>query len=251
MSNKLHEILALEQDRKNKANQNIGESVKTFTKNASSFDGMIKKYIPLEEFSEQIPDESKEMVSTVKKTLKSTLEPVIVAIDATLSKEETNSSGVAQAELIVGEKNFGTFSATSLLALEAHLLKVLELYKAIPTLDTSTKWNFDEQNDFYRTEGEVKFRNIKRPQVIVKYEATEKHPAQTEIMNVDYQVGKYETTQFSGKITPLQKSNLIARIEKIIEGVKIARTKANNVEVKETKIASDIFDYINKDLFNA
>lgn len=250
MSNKLHEILALEQDRKIKANQVIGESVKTFTKNSSSFDGMIKKYIALEEFSEQIPDESKEMVSTVKKTLKNALEPVVVAIDATLSKEETNSSGVANAELVVGDKSFGTFSATSLLALEAHLQKVLELYKAIPTLDTSTKWHFDEQNDFYRTEGEVKFRNIKRPQVIVKYEATEKHPAQTEIMNVDFQVGKYETTQFSGKITPIQKSQLLAKIEKLIEAVKIARTKANNVELKETKIASEIFDFINKDILN-
>jgi len=248
MSNKLHEILALEQDRKNKANLSIGESVKTFTKNASSFDGMIKKYIALEEYSEQIPDESKEMVSTIKNTLKSTLEPVIVAIDATISKEETNSSGIARAELIVGDKSFGTFSATSLLSLEAHLLKTFELYKTIPTLDTSTKWFFDEQNDFFRTNGEIKFRTIKRPQVIVKYEATDKHPAQTELLNIDFQVGKYETTNFSGKITPNQKAQLLNKFEKLIEAVKIARSKANNVEVKNVEIAKDIFDYIHKDI---
>ncbi len=248
MSNKLHEILAVEQDRKNKANKKIGESVKLFTKNPATFDGMIKKYIPMEEFAEQIPEESKEMVSTVANILKETLETVITSVDATLSKEETNSSGLAKAELMVENRNFGIFSATTLLALETHLQKTYDLYKAIPILDTSTKWFFDEQNSLYRTKEEVKFRTIKRPKVIVKYEATDKHPAQTEILNIDYQVGKYETTYFSGKITPVQKTQLISKLEKMIEAVKIARTKANNVEVKNIKLAKNIFDFIHQDI---
>ncbi len=249
MSNKLHEILAVEQDRKNNANRQIGTSVKLFSKNPATFDGMIKKYVSMEEFSEQIPDESKEMVSTVQNTIKETLESVIIAIDATLSKEESNSSGVAKAELVVGTKSFGIFSATTLLALETHLQKVFELYKAIPVLDTSTKWFFDEQNGFYRTNEDVKFRTIKRPKVIVKYDATEKHPAQTEILNVDYQVGKYETTYFSGKITPAQKSQLLSKFEKLLEAVKIARIKANNTEAKNINLGKDIFIFINEDIF--
>ena len=48
MSNKLHEILAIEQDRKNKANQTIGEVKKVFSKNFVAFDGMIKKYVSME-----------------------------------------------------------------------------------------------------------------------------------------------------------------------------------------------------------
>ncbi len=248
MANKLHEILAIEQDRKNKSNQSIGESRKVFTKNETIFDGMVKKYIPTEENAEQIPDERKEMVSTVKALLNKTLEPVVVAMDATLSKEETNASGVAKAELVVEGKKFGTYSATTLLALESHLSKVLDLYKAIPTLDTSRKWNFDDKNDFYRTEEEIKFRTIKRPKVIVKYEATEKHPAQTELLNIDFQVGKYETTYFSGKVTPTQKAQLINRLEELIESVKIARSKANNVNVKNVKLGEKIFDFVHKDI---
>ncbi|NET31162.1 MAG: hypothetical protein F6K19_04070 [Cyanothece sp. SIO1E1] len=248
MSNKLHEILAIEQDRKNKANQSIGESKKTFSKGSAVFDGMIKKYTSTEEFAEQIPDESKELVTTVKKTLEDTLAPVIVAIDATLSKEETNSSGVAHAELKLGDKIFGTYSATTLLALESHLTKVLDLYKSIPTLDTTRKWFFDEQNDFYRTQEEVKFRTIKRPKVIVKYEATDKHPAQTELLNIDFQVGKYETTYFSGRLTPIQQHRLVDKLESLIEAVKIARSKANNVEVKQVKLGQDIFDFIHDEI---
>lgn len=248
MSNKLHEILALEHDRKNSANLSIGETIKRFNKNSTSFDGMVKKYIALEEDAEQIPDESKEMVSTVKDTILSAMQPVIVAIDATLSKEETNSSGIAKAELKVDDVSFGEISATSLLALETHLNKILTVYKAIPTLDTTIKWHLDDKNDYYRTNSEVKFRTIKRPKVIVKYEATEKHPAQTEILNLDFQVGKYETTYFSGRLTPNQKNLLVEKVEKLIEAVKIARAKANNVDVKKCTIAKNIFDYIHKDI---
>lgn len=244
MSNKLHEILALDQDRKNKANQAIGESKKTFIKNATAFDGMLKKYISTEENAEQMPEETKEMVTTVKKSLNTTLPPVIISIDASLTKEETNSSGTAKAELVVEGQKFGTFSATTLLALEAKLAKVLDLYKVIPTVDTARKWRFDKQNDVYRTEEEVKFRTIKRPKVVVMYEATEHHPAQTELVNIDFQVGKYETTYFSGRITPTEKSTLIDRFEKTIEAVKIARSKANNVPVKNVKLGKEIFDFI-------
>ena len=80
MSNKLHEILAIEQDRKNKSNQTIGEVKKVFSKNFVAFDGMIKKYVSMEEFAEQIPDERKEIVFTVKELMTNCPEPVIVAM---------------------------------------------------------------------------------------------------------------------------------------------------------------------------
>ncbi|MGD1842876.1 MAG: hypothetical protein ACFB0B_18565 [Thermonemataceae bacterium] len=249
MANKLHELLAVEQDRKSKANQVIGETKKIFTKYDPYFDGMIKKYVPLEEDAEQIPDETKEMVTTVKKALEESLAEVAKALDATLSKAETNASNTAKAELIVGEQNFGTYAATSLLALEAQLNKVLELYRAIPTLDATKKWVFDDQNGVYKTEEEVKFRSVKRPKVIVKYEATEKHPAQTELLNLDLQVGKYETIYYSGKVTSTQKNTMVERIEQLIEAVKIARAKANNVEVNNVKLSQELFTFIHQDVF--
>lgn len=248
MANKLYELLAVEQDRKNKSSLSIGEAKKTFTKNDVYFDGMVKKYVSLEDDSEQIPDETKEMVKTVKQQLEEVLGDAVTAIDATLSKEETNASGTAKAELIVGETNFGMFSATSLLALESQVSKILDLYQAIPTLESTKKWNFDNQTNTYKTEEEVKFRSIKRPKVIVKYEATDKHPAQTELLSLDFQVGKYVTTYFSGKLAISQKTEMIKRLEKLIENIKIARSKANNVEVDNVKLGQRIFDFIHKDV---
>ncbi len=246
MANKLHELLAVEQDRKNKANQAIGEIKKVFTKNDPHFDGMVKRYLSLEENAEQIPDEVKALVTTVKNKIEENLDTIVTGIDAHISKEETNASGVAHAELTVGDKNFGTFSATSLLALETHLNRLRDMYEAIPVLEQTKKWTFDKQNGVYKTDEEVKFRSVKRPKVVVKYEATKEHPAQTEILNLDFQVGKYETVYTSGKLTATQKAELINRVNQLLEAVKIARSKANNAEVKSIKIGKQICDFIHK-----
>lgn len=248
MANKLHELLAIEQDRKNKANKTIGTCKNTLEQKPDAFDGMVKHYVSLEEDSELIPDETKEIVYTVKDFLAPHLEIVITAIDANISKEETNASNVAKAELIVDGTNFGTFSATALLALETHLNKLLEMYASIPVLDQTKKWNFDEQTGVYKTDLEVKFRNIKRPKVVVKYEATEQHPAQTELLYLDYQIGKYETTYFSGKVTTVQKVKILKRLEALIEQVKIARSKANGAEVKNIQLGQQIVNFIHKDI---
>jgi hypothetical protein len=248
MANKLHELLAVEQDRKQQANKTVGELQNLFTKRTPYFDGMLKRYVALEENSEEIPDERKEMVTSVPKAFEDALEQIVTGIDAHLSKEETNCSGVAKAELIVGEENMGTFSATSLLAMEGHLNKLRNLYKEIPVLDPTRKWVFDAQEGVYKTEEEVKFRSVKRPKVIVKYEATKEHPAQTELLYLDFQVGKYVTTQHSGRITSAQKKTLLTRIDTLLEAVKTARSKANNVEVKNIKFGEKLFDFIHKDV---
>lgn len=248
MANKLHELLAVEQDRKNRATAALGEALQAFTKRDAIFDGMLKRYVPTEEDSETIPDETKEMVSTLKDKLTQTLEVFGTGVDAHLSKEETNASNTAKAELLIGEQSFGILSATSLLALEGHLGKLREVYAALPTLDITKKWNFDAQRSIYRTDEEVKFRSVKRPKVIVKYEATKEHPAQTELLYLDFQVGKYETTYYSGKITAAQKATLLRRIDQLIEGVKTARAKANNVDVQNVKLSQRLFEFINKDV---
>lgn len=246
MANKLHELLAVEQDRKHKANHAIGETKKLFEKKAPHFDGMVKRYIALEEDSEEIPDENKEIVTTVKASLEEAIEDIVKGIDAHLSKEETNASGVAHAELIVGDTNLGIFSATSLLALESHLVKLKELYAEIPVLESTKKWHLDPQQGVYKTDEEVKFRSIKRPKVIVKYEATKEHPAQTELLYLDFQVGKYETVYTSGRVPITHKNQMEQRLNQLLEAVKVARSKANNVDVKNITVGKKIFDFIHK-----
>lgn len=242
---KLYEVLAVEQDRKQKANIETGRLRKTFEKQAELFDGLTKRYVPLEEDAERIPDEHKAMVMTVDEALDLSLSTFLKGFHATVQKEETNASGRAVAELTVGEQSFGKLGATTLLAIESQLGKLRELYAVLPTLDAARRWQMDEQLGHYVTEPEVKFRSIKRPKVVVKYEATKEHPAQTELLNLDIQVGRYETVYASGRISQSRKSELLGRIDLLLEAVKVARAEANTAEVAKVEVAQQLLDYIN------
>lgn len=243
--NKLYEVLAVEQDRKQKANVELGRTRKKFENQAEMYDGLTKRYVPLEENAERIPDEHKEMVMTVEESLDLALSTFTKGARATLQKEETNASGTATAELVVGEKSFGKLAATTLLAIEGQLTKLRELYLALPVLDPAKRWEMDEQLGYYVTQPEVKFRSIKRPKVVVKYEATKEHPAQTELLNLDIQVGRYETVYTSGKLTRARKHELLDRINELLEAVRVARAKANTAEAVKVSVFEDLLVYIN------
>lgn len=245
---KLHEILAFENEVKNKSKAIVDETTNVFTKKETLFDGLTKEYIATEEKGDEIPSESKAVTTTVPEKMEHTMKSVIDAIDVTLSKEETNASGSARAELIIGSTNFGSFSATGLLSLEGTLSKLRnELYKHIPTLDPSVSWHKDADNTrkgMFKSEASTKWRSVTRKKPIVAYPATEQHPAQVVMESYDEQVGRYLTTQFSGKVSPKAKADIIERLDQVIFAVKQARAKANNTDVITVRVAKDLFGYI-------
>lgn len=246
-TNVLHQLLAVKDDLEKKAQMILNETETTFTKRQDHFDGVRKNYVPKEEGGEQLPSEAKEIVTTVADKLDYTKQSVIKAIDARLSLEETNASGTANAEVVLEDGTvFGTFSSISLLALEDSLSKIRAVYKNIPTLDPAQVWNSDPtQKNVYRTNEEVKFRVIKRNEPLVLYPATDKHPAQTQVVTNDVQVGRWVSTSFSGRISPLEKSNLLQRVDDLIIAVKKAKAKANQVQAIQVKVGEKLFNYIN------
>lgn len=248
--NQLHQLLAVEPSLKaNAKNIFYDEAKTTFEKKQDHFDGVVKVYTPLEEDGDQIPDEVKELVTTVSDKMRYAQDAVIRAVDAEVSKEETNCSGDVRADLLIGSKTY-QLSATSLLVLEKYLESIRGVYKAIPTLDPTKVWNNDTKagNNRYTTEGEVKFRTVKRIIPITVAPATDKHPAQVQMINKDIQAGKYLTTYKSGRITPSQKSALLSKIDALLVNVKKARAKANQAAVVNMSVGKEIFDYINKDI---
>jgi len=246
VKNQLHQLLAVENDRKVQANNIIEETIKTFMDKHEHFDGIIKLYESYNDADQKIPPETKEIVTTVKEKLSYSQQAISKGIDAQISKEETNAGGNVKAELKVDKISFGDLSATSLLALEQNLIKIRNMYKTIPTLDLTKKWNL--KDGINETEKEIKYRTEKKIEKIIKYEATKEHPAQVDLITVDKQVGEYQTVYKSGKISTYQKSKLLERIDILIDAIKTARSKANESEVKQMEIGDKIFQYINDDI---
>lgn len=242
-----HALLAVVGDRVQKARLITSEAIDTFRKRVEHFDGFNRTYAPKDEGGDSLPPESKAIVTTVAQKLKYAQGSIISAIDALVSKEETNSSGEANAELKINGETFGTFSATALLSLEGQLGQLREMYLAIPTLDPNRKFEADTQAGFgfFQTDPEDKSRSIKIDTPITLVKADAKHPAQAQLVKRDVLVGTYSTTYKSGRMTPADKSILLSRIDHALGAVKQARAKANQVIHKDIKVGKKLFDFIN------
>jgi len=248
IKNPVHALLAVETDLKNVASKILLEAGATFSKKGEHFDGIKKIYINEDESAVgSNQGEIREVVTTVGKKINYAKTAVIAGLNAQLSKEQTNASGTVKSALVVGDVDFGELSATALLSLEKEMVKIRKMYEAIPTLDPGKSWKRDEEKGkgMWKTDASETFRTGKKTRWITVSEATKEHPAQNKEVTEDVQVGRYMTHYESGKVTPLEKSNLLERIDAFILGVKKARSLANQVEVIDCKIGDKIFDYIN------
>ncbi|MEA3225158.1 MAG: hypothetical protein U9Q07_04345 [Planctomycetota bacterium] len=246
---KMHELLAVESDLQKKFLDVAKESKDTFGKKAEHFRGHVKTLKMKSEdrvFEEAAAAEHKEVVSTVAEKLDYTAKTAVKYFDALLQKELTNQNAVA--DLVIDGKTVAKdLPATYLLAMESRLKVVREYYAAIPTLAPGVSWTKDdnqregilvtEHPDVReKTEKEVVFQTVA--------EATEQHPAQISQQQQVKVVGLFTTKIWCGMVTPGEKSDLLARVDKLYQGFKQARSRANQVEVVTAKIGRELFRFI-------
>lgn len=246
---KLHELLAVETDLEGTYKRIVEEATNTFSKKPDHFQGFIKKLEMFDEAkSNENIDEYKEMTTTVDDKLEYVSEHAVRYIDAVLQKEIANQNAVA--DLIVNGKLIASaLPATFLLGLENKLKQLRLMYNSIPTLQPGIKWVEDENigKGVYVTDHpDVKFKTAKTIQHKVLVNPTDKHPAQIDKWEEQTPVGKYTTLSTSGMLTPARKSELLGRVDKLIQACKQARQRANCVEVENVTIAKDLIDFINK-----
>jgi hypothetical protein len=244
---KLHELLSVESDLEGTANKIREEAIHTLAKKPDHFISMQKKLEMFDESkSNENLEERKEMVTTVKDKLDYVAEHHIRYIDAVFQKELTNS--FAKADLVVDGITLSmNVPATFLLGMETKLKKIRDVYEAIPTLAPGIKWEKDNTlgNGVYRSATpDIKLKTAKTFQHKILVNPTDKHPAQIEKWEESIPVGKYTTTTQCSMMTPAEKSNLIGRIDKLIQGCKQARQRANCAEVQKAEIGKVFFDYI-------
>ncbi len=247
---KLHETLAVEKDAKNVANKIIAETSKEFSGRNERFNESHRKYEPLNAEDMDLPDEEHiPMVTTVKKKLDYTETSISRLLDILYQKEVGNAS--AKGDIEIGDDIILANNVpVALLVQYENILSNLRnlIYNNIPTLDPSKVWKKDTtENDIYIADIEKRIRTKKVPKSIILAPESKdgKHKAQAQLINVDEKVGDYVTTHKSGAFSPKEKSDLLNRVDEIINAIKVARAKANSCEAGSEKIGRTIFKYIN------
>jgi len=242
----LHEIIAVESSKQKLSETIVHEGTVTFAKKGELFRGHSKEYKPFDE-SEKILDPEVTVVSeTVEDKIKYVFKSLSDYLNLVYQKDATNQ--LAKADLIVdGVVIAEQLPATFLLSMESKFRGVRDFLLAAPTLAPNIEWvpAPDQGNGIMVAKNDDQvFRTKKVMTPIVLSEATEHHPAQVKEGMEVVNVGIANTKKFSSAITPLRKSELLERCDKLILAFKTARQRANGQEIVKTNVAKKLFNYI-------
>lgn len=243
----LNKVVALEKGTKEGANKALGEAFRLAKEGQSLFHGQRRVYHPYSEDDQPLPDE----VQQVRMTVKMALERIKAALgrhfDVTATRDGGNTRAVA--DIVIDDVAIAAgVSVPHLLFLEKQLEELHKLFTGLPLLDQGENWTKDEGTGLYRSEPTTKVRTRKVPKVVVKYEATKEHPAQTEMITEDIPAGEWKTTLFSGALTVDEKNAAIARVLTMLNAVRMAREEANSTDVEFNETGRDVLSYVIGDL---
>jgi hypothetical protein len=239
---KLYETLALEPDLENKAKEARRTIARLFG-NVEAFTKRIETYTVLLESEPPLQSKETAMAYTVEGLLADFQKEHADFTDISLTKEATNVA--TSADLIINGVKLATLPATALLNLENRLREIRDLYHDIPTIDPSGVWVFDDNMGLLKSGPYDKLRTKKVMKTLVKYEATKEHPAQTEVYTEDVPSYNVSETVWNSKLTIADKTDRLARIDKLLQETKAARLRANDVEVNRVRLADKLYNFIN------
>lgn len=239
---KLNQVIAVEKGVKAKATTDLTNAHHTVQR-APLLSGIARTYQPRAEDGETFPPESTQVQVRAEGALKDAAAALTRLFDVTATKDYGNTGATADV-VVDGNTVVAAAPVTYLLFLEKKLVDVHTFVKKLPVLDASEQWTFDPTSDVYKTPVVKTAKTKKVPRNHVISEATDKHPAQVQVYHEDVVVGDWSTTKFSGALPVSRVNELLARVEKLQEAVKVAREEANSTEVSNVKVGESIFGYL-------
>ncbi len=173
---------------------------------------------------------------------------VTKAIDAAYAIDLANTMAKADIVLEDGSVLAKDVPATALLQLEKRVKEFSDLVKVIPTLDPAVGFQPDTSREpgIYAARPVTKVSTEKVQEPLVLAPATDKHPAQVQLVSRDIKVGDIEEREWSSLITPATKAELIERAEALYRAVTTARSRANDLDfdVKSNKIGKKLWEFV-------
>jgi len=240
---KLNQILAIEKSKKTALHDEITELHKA-TQKPSFVNGHYKTFAPIADDGETFPDDVHHVQCQHGEVISQVVERLAILMDVTATKDFANCN--ARADIIVGGEVFlKSVPVHYLLFLEKELKSLETFVTKMVVLAPSENWVWDPHRGLFRSQEPVKTHKTKKMQrPIVLYPATDKHPAQTNLITDDVIIGYWSTTNLSGAIPREKKVELLARIRELQDAVKFAREHANSTEAPEQKVGRKVLDFI-------
>jgi len=238
----LNKILAIEKGKKTTLHTEITELHKA-TQKAQLVNGHHKTFVPTEEEGETFPDDVHHVQHRTKEVVEQIVDRLADLLDVTATRDWANCEAKADV-LVDGEMFLERVPVTFLLFLEKELHDLHTFVTKMVELDPAEKWTLDPNSGLFRSEPVKTHKTKKLQKPIVLYDATEHHPAQTQLITDDVVIGHWTTTKFSGAIPRPDKKRFLERIRKLEEAVKFARVQANSIEAAEQRVGHKVLDFV-------
>jgi hypothetical protein len=243
---RLNQLLAIEKGLRQQVQKDLTELHRAAQKD-ELYDGLEKTYTPNTEEGEQLPPESKVIQQRAEDIFQQVAKMQSRVINLVSSKDITNTKAIGTITANVGGHSVEVSApVTHLLWLDKTLEDLHTFVVKMPTLDPSTEWARNEQQDCMSTKPVKTIRTKKTPKNHVLYEATKEHPAQVQTYTEDIPVGSWSTIRYSGRLSVERKNQLLERIRALQEAVKKAREQANLEEVAGSTLGNVLMDWLFK-----
>lgn len=240
---KLNQVIAVEKGVKARAHGVISELYKIVQK-PDLFNGLRRTYLKKDDEGEDLPSEKKHIQFRIKDVIGSLRVSQSELFDVTAQKDIANV-GAKAAVIVDGVEILPELPVTTLLFLEKQVTDLRSFVEAIPVLDFGENWDLDENSGLYKAEPVQTHRTKKSVRPIVLYDATDKHPAQTQLITDDIIAGFWSTVRQSAAMPRPEKEKIVERVEKLLIAIKEARERANDTDAsKKPAVGSAVFGYL-------
>ncbi len=239
---KLNQIIAVAAGKKAEAHKVKTEVHHLFQK-GPLLEGISRSYTPNAEDGDKLPSESKHVQVKVADGVAKVRNSLTDLFDTVATQDFGNT--VAKADVTVeGVVVVTGVPVTYLLFLEKQLVDIATFVEKLPVLDPAKLWEYDASTDSYATKPIQTVKTKKVPKNHEKAPATDKHPAQVEVYHEDVLVGRWTTVEYSGAIPAKDRNEILDRVKKLQDAVKVAREEANTTPVDTKRVGGDIFKYL-------
>ena len=242
MSVRLNQIIAVEKGVKSSTTSAMSEKYKTIQK-AQLFDGLARTYEPKDDGGEQFPPENTRVQQHADQLVLDVGTTLTELFNITATKDEGNCKACA-AVVVDGKIVVDEVPPTTLLFLEKQLNDIHTFFSKLPVLDPAHNWTTAEGSLVSKTDPIRSAKTKKTIRPLVLYQATDKHPAQTDKITEDVIVGHWNQVKMSGAVSESKKKRLLDRVEQLQKAVKFAREEANSTEINERNIGEPLFNWL-------